>query len=473
MGSLIAFEWHGLVAPLAGGIGVLLFLLPGVACSLLVRVEDAWDRLVFALVASCLLGYVAFWVYLGNYQAGRGFTVVTMLLSIAVVARWGITQRDRLGGEVWLRGLGCQVGVVVLYLATMNLAPFTGGQGELANLYFFPQWGDNAFQATVAERLFRGESVRQFDGWPTLLERPPLQAGLLLLSGVPFLGSALWLDTTGMAINASWVLAVLWLGHKIGLGRASTGRVLVLCLGVGFLFNSTVFAWPKMLAGTLVTVGASLWWFSGRPTPQPMRLGVGIAAWGCAWLAHPTSGFAIGLALVCGVVVLVRLARAPGPLPFATLISLGLCLGWLLIPWRVYQNVLGGSPDTLLKYHLAGEYSSDVDESPISAIRTGYAEAGGGEIAGRKWNNLKALFGPSGDYGDGSIDWRRSDYYHLFHALGVLNLGWLIWWRSRASRREPVPPESHDLAVLAGGAGVVLVTWIALQFGPTAAEVEL
>lgn len=321
--------------------------------------------------------------------------------------------------------------------------------------------------------------MEKVEGW-RLSERPPLQAGFLVMSGVPFFGSSLWLQAAGVAVNSLWVIALAYVGLMAGLTRRALGRVLWLAVLVGFLFNSSVYVWPKLLAGTLVVLGAAYWWYAGTGAAMGGRLWLGIVAWGGAWFAHPATGFAVGLAVACGAVVGWRMIRQRPPHRVWTLAVLALTLAWMLVPWSLYKSRQPTAENVLLHYHLGGVFDGQTDGSVADTIVASYQQRSVGEVMARKWNNLRTLLLPWGDYGEGAIEWRRRDYYHLSAALGVLNVGWLVWlahgvarWRRRrtpaADEMETVPRMGPPFI----GALLVLGVWVLLEFGALAPEIAV
>ena len=388
----------------------------------------------------------------------------------------GITKGPTIFSRRFIRLLLIKIAVVVVYTSALNLAPFQGTQGELANEHFFPQWNDNVYQDAVAHRLFMGIPLPESDGWG-LSERPPLQAGLFLLSGVSFLGGEFWIQAMGVAINSSWFVVLAYLGAMVGLRDDALGRMLFLSIFVGFFFLNSVFVWPKMLAGTLVVLGAAFWWYAESGTRPAGRLWLGICAWGCAWFAHSATGFAILLALACGVAVALRMMRGQIEYPIWTIAVLGLTLSWLLVPWSVFKELQGGSSDVLLEYHLGGVFDAPPDAPAVSVVLAAYSELSALEILQRKLGNFRTLFVPMGDYGEGAIEWRRRDYYHLFFSLGFLNLGWVVWLVHRLFKKQRDASsftfDSARLMVPFAGACLVLLTWVLVEFGPSAVEMSM
>ncbi len=462
----------GVYPAAVGALCALLLVLPGLALAPLFAPRHAAERLAFSVVLSALLGCLAFWAYLASPLLGKACTLLVMAgAAIAVTRQW-------LGGDDQLRSRDLRT-VLCLYLlvpafycSALNLAPFAGTQGELANQFFFPQWSDNLFQGAAAGRLLHGEPVLNFNGW-NLAERPPLQAGLILLTGAAVGGEAWW-QGLGVAANSAWVLVLAYLGVLVGLERRAIGRVLVLCVAVGFFFNSSVFVWPKMLGGALVVLGAALWWYAGTGAGMRNRLLLGTAAWGLSWFAHGASAFALLLALACALRVAWLMLRAPSRGHWLTGGCVVLALAVVVAPWEFYKRASGGNSEVLLKYHLAGVYYAEYGTPALQVIRTAYAGKPVDEILARKLNNLRLLAVPLGDYGEGAIEWRRRDYYHLLFALGVLNLGWLLLPVRRCSARAGRDTRDGQPALgpPALWAGLVLLFWVLVEFGPTAREAQ-
>src|SRR5262249_34982560 len=112
----------------------------------------------------------------------------------------------------------------------------------------------------------------------------------------------------------------------------------------------------------------------------------------------------------------------------------------------------------------------DIDDRSFSqALAESYTASSFTEIAGHKWANVQALVGlpwiEPRHIGEGwRAIWRNSEYYNVFRALGVLNVGWLVLAVSRFRRvsGQTLVEARVLLAVALAG----LLVWLLLMFGP-------
>lgn len=429
-----------------------------------------------AVVLSCLLAYLVFWAYFASPRLGA---VCGVVLAGCGVAACGVLASGRWPFRATLAKadvsspllLFAVVGLfdqALLHSVDLGLPPTAQPRMRFLE-YNLP--GDNDLPDVFATRLANGDDPRVLWGDEHSSDRPPLQAAVVLgqraaagLVGVPLVQHY---QTLGSVLQCAWVPAVWALCRLGGLGRPRTRIVVVLIALGGFTVVNSVYVWPKMLAGGLAVYASALaLWprVTGRRWMWALLTG---AAAALALLAHGTAAFT----LIPLAVVLMTRVRMHGATALLTAAMVGAAL---MVPWSAYTVYFDPPGNRLLKYHLAGAPQRD-PRTTWEAIRAAYDVIGfKGAVANKAMNVWVLLFeNPSALYfgypHDANTplawaDWkglRRREFHNLFFGLGSLNLGWLIICAGKLN------PRARELVhVLLGLAGLNLLLWLVLMFGP-------
>ena len=166
----------------------ILFLLPGYALTLLLfpLIPNRTGRyLICSFLASCLIGYIAFWLFYWNHEIGKWWAVAALALSLWVIIRDMFSRRQLFrqchSGDYWMPlGLAFIAGLFYLSLGFL----FGGINAPLdisANRFFsYALPVDNALPLILANKLWAGIPPSPLLDL-TSSERPPLQTGLVLM----------------------------------------------------------------------------------------------------------------------------------------------------------------------------------------------------------------------------------------------------------------------------------------------------
>jgi hypothetical protein len=486
-GTLLRSQMRDLAVLPALTVALALFLLPGLpaATRLAVRGRLGPGLLVpAAVVFSCLAGYLTFWAYFVNPLFGRAFGGAVLLVGAAgLVAdlRQRGPARALLGSDEVRTPLALMALVGLFYVALLYSADLdvrTGGTSRVRFLEF-PLAIDNEIPSYFAERLYKHQDPRKLIADWHSSDRPPLQAGLLLLQlplaysvGQPLVYSLI----AGCAFQCAWVPAVWALWRSGGLPRRRAGLALLFVVLTGFALVNTVYTWPKLLAAALVLVAVTLAVCGGEPG-RPFSLMesalLGLAS-GLGMLAHGGVAFTLvplGLLLVL-----------PRYYPGLSRLAVGAAVfAAAMAPWGFYQRYYDPPGTKLLRYHLAGGSPTWQDDRPLwRNLVDAYDGLSAGQVVANKVANLKVLFRgnerppeeqypwpPNHDSAQWPVDvaaLRRCEFLCLFWSPGLLNLGWVVAVVStRWQSLRPGP--SLGVAVPALGLAGVLA-WVLLMFGP-------
>lgn len=450
---------------------------------------------------SAACGYAVFWVYSVHTPTGRAVSwavTVGSLVGIAwQAARGGRTFWAALGGRETLAAGGLTALAGALYLAMLYLPAPMVPPNLLAERRFSAEHmaNDNVIPQTFADRLYRDQEVL-----PVLVgdwhasDRPPLQTGWQLLARPVVLATLrqhpdLVDQTSGMLFQLAWVPAAWALLRGARLGRRAAGRVVAAVVPTGFLYFNGVYVWPK-LGGAALAVGAfTLLLQSGGTAPGRRRQRPTVGQAACAGALAGLGLLAHG-AVVFGLFGVAAFLLLPGLFPGwrQTLAGIAAVLA-LNVPWALYGKFYDPPANRLLKWHLAGVIP--IDARPFGqTLRESYAALAPGEAWANKRANLATLL--RGNFlkmtslsPDGSESRRREEFFYLFRALGVWNLGWwaglLLLGRAAVRRLHPRgggggddprpswPAGTRDLALAVGVSVLGTAIWCLLMFGANSA----
>lgn len=236
--------------------------------------------------------------------------------------------------------------------------------------------------------------------------------------------------------------------------------VVLLCLTSGFFFFNSVFAWPKLLAGSLGALAFALLYFEERTRTSWL---LASAAMAVALLAHGGVAFSL---VPLGIVAVIRRRSFPG------LTTLALCLaifGALYVPWMAYQHIYDPPGDRVLKWMIAGVIPVDSRGFP-RALADSYQEAGTSGIVHNKVENLTTLFyAPDKNqlYGGSILGTLRDlEFRYTFFGLGILNIGWLLLLPQLANKQRLRTLNLPRLQIGLVISALSLAVWVVGMFGP-------
>ncbi len=491
--AILRSELQSLAVLPAFAAALLLFLVPGLALAARLTRSD-WLRpalfLPTAVVLSCLVGYLGFWVYFFDPVAGRALSWIVLLGSMAACAlgvrRDGPLRRMLLSREV-LTPFTLTALVGLFFLSLLYSVNLQIGLATQPRVRFFESTLaiDDEIPYLFADRVFNHRDLKNalVDEWHGS-DRPPLQTGLTLLQ-LPLtrFGSdnrtasvcepRTYCVIVGCALQCSWVPAAWALLSVAGLPRPRAGIAFLLVLLSGFALVNTVFPWPKMLSAALTIYAITLGLFGrdvgARTFPVGKAVLLGLSA-ALASLGHGGVAFTL---LPFGLFLLLP-RFYPG---LSRLAVAGAVYVAAMLPWALYQSRFDPPGNLLIRYHLAGNSPtwSDSRSLPLNLLDA-YRGTDARTVLQNKLENLRVLFMPAADqyawplrgkpaeWPTDAVGFRRCDFLALFWTLGLLNAGWLV---AAASIWRGLPGLDRRLSVAAPLLGLASVlVWVVLMFGP-------
>jgi hypothetical protein len=378
-----------------------------------------------ALVVLGLFAYAAFF----STRASPAFGSTVVMLGFAalwVAAGWIIAnppaRRAAASLDLWMPWF-VVTSVAFAYGAILiAVTPPDGSVLTTASTLWWQFPPDNVIPDLLAKQVSSGQPPRPFLGDWLSSDRPPLQAGLDLLS-MRLLPSpaidALRYETLGLWLQC-WCFGGMYaLVRAIGATRRRAILVVLVCLPSGFLFISSVYTWPKLITVAYGLVAIAAGW-QVRDARLGPPFGFSGTALGLGFLAHGGVAFTLPVLALGAVVSLGR--RGLRPVAIAAV-----AIALTYVPWSVYQHVVDPPGDRLLKWHLGGQIAPDTSRSATRVILDSYTRTPLSNIVALKIANLERIVAPR------SAGPRGSEFFFVDSAIGILlvPLAWLLIVPSR------------------------------------------
>lgn len=424
-----------------------------------------------------LLAYACFWMWFLGPQAGMLGTLA-LILAEAVVVVFLLPPylrqpnlRKKITDSMFPLGFGLIWALSILFFFASGWQAIDPSiLKAIARKFFHHLPVDNEIPYIFAEQLAAGKIERPMIGDWLSSDRPPLQTGFLLASGVYNLGPVSELNylVNATCIQQMWIVGLLALLSANRIPRSiAVGICALTMLSATALING-IYTWPKLLpvAYILLALVILLPEFEQRSETAINQFYRG-AALGCsaalAMLSHGASAFAIlGIA---GFVISKK--RMPS---IRLILSASLVGGLLLATWSAYQAFFDPPGSRLLKWHLAGTIPID-SRGTLEAILASYSASSLSTVVGNKVQNLGALFGEFREaialYISCALDLcslsdsnrlRLLQFFHLFASIGpaLIAAALLLVRRSHAYFGAEAIKISFWIGLL----------WILMMFGP-------
>ena len=389
------------------------------------RGSTALEAVLLGALAPCALGYLAFAAYFAHPLLGRTFSWLSITTILATLAHAyllpllrsvfsprsaSVSQLSALNSQrpfLHHRLLVLPALAGLFYLSVLFIFPL-GNVTPTAGQRFHPNLpGDNFIPTIFAERLHSGVSPKAPGGDWLSSDRPPLQAGLALVTLPAFRALDIGYDkacaTAGVWFQLLWIPALWVFLRWLGLTERDAHAATAALVFTGWLLFNSVFVWPK-LAGAALVLLAFCTFFATESALDPRHrwlAGGGLAALGT--LAHGGVMFSL-LALAPLVVLLpffrrktpkvdraLRARFSPFPLPWRDLLPAALVFIVLSLPWFAYQRLYEPPGNRLIKWHLAGTIPPDA-RGVLETLVSNYETQGWAQTLATRRANLEIIF---------------------------------------------------------------------------------
>jgi len=423
-----------------------------------------------------LLAWLAPHLVLNSARVG----LVAAIASLVLLRAWRMAMRAT---SLLLVAAGALTATLAFFLLRASPGdPFHEASGRFS-AQMLPS--DNLIPSLLATYLMEGRDDEYLLGDWLPSDRPPLQAGLILIvrSAAPVLRLLPAADPGVVDFGSSVVVQLLWvpaaaaLLAALGFKKHAAIAAIAVASLVPVMFVNTIFTWPKMLAGafTIAAIAILVNAIRGRELPL---LSVIIAATLTALgvLSHGGAAFVLPVIVGLAGVVLSRMRMRS----FAVSASVSAAaVAALYLPWLWFQRFVHPPGDRLLKWHLAGVIPID-DRSFVDALVTQYRDLDPIEwLSGRAENFAVAfdfrLLGGL-DIWDAGWQGRRIayDFYSTLPGLGVGTVALaalLVLALYSALRRRP-DAETKWAALICAAMLACIAIWATVMFIPGSAVVH-
>ncbi len=442
-------------------------------------------RALFVLLAVATSALVAFGIlffYITSPAVGHAASLAVWIATLAILLFPLERERVRravVDPEVALPLLA-MLGTAFLYLGLsfgILPDPIPRDWTWLGNVTsgMVPGSPDNELPLTFATRLFDGAPLGH------AADRGPVQAALVLVPMPLWRALQALLDDPSVVgsgyqvfavlLQCTWVPAVFALLRLLGLRPGRVALVLLALIPSYFFFIHSVFAWPKLLAGSFAVGTFCLLLCRDRALPLPTPLAGAAAA--LAVLGFLSHG-GVATALLAFGVVLSTPRFFPG---WKNLLVGGAVIGVLFAPWFGVVKIVAPPGNHIAKVFLADARLKRPDPRSLGeAIVEKYASLSAAQHAEQKWRKLKTIVGVEmrprlvdnrergGDWEGLRRDVRRAQFLQLIPSLDVLNVGWVVvalgLWLAPAGSRIVY----RRLAGVLGIALLSILVWVLLIF---------
>lgn len=468
--SLLRFQIPSLVIYPIYILDFTFFLIPGIFLGTLLVQRNYISKaytLILSIMISSIIGYTSFWIYFFNRDVGKAFSILITLVSIWYLRLFVKNKNFRFLGDadilvpsliMFFVGLFY---ISILYLINFGQLPELISQVRFLISQLPP---DNTIPMLFANRLYMGQDPRHLIGDWLSSDRPPLQAGLILvhrpLMALTGLDTVLHYQTLALIAQCSWVAAMWALCRTARLSGRRIALVMAFSIFSGFFLLNSVYVWPKLLAGSLTVFAFTLLLQPVLASRSPSTIEISLAAAAAAlgMLAHG------GVIFTLPAIVLIIMRKQYFPDIRRVLIGCAI-FALLLAPWSAYQKLYEPPGDRLVKWHIGGVIPID-KRSALQTIIDSYQSQNLAEITNNKWENLKTLVGKSSSKVNLYETKRESEFFSVFPAINILNISWVILIINFCGKRLLPKIEEKAVKIILGVSFISLIVWVMVMFGP-------
>ncbi len=448
-------------------------IIPGLAVSTwLIKRKLIPDLYILpvALISMLLLGYATFWTFLISHKLGQILSYFSLALIITSIfyllkeRKWKLINKFDFVMPLIIMSL-----VSIFYISTTLACVKPGDPQPINNrCHISGITFDNLIPQIYAQNVYNNQPKMLIGDWQGS-DRPPLQAAMVLLLS-PITAANRNSDTAylilSVILQCIWVPVVWLLGRRFKLNNKQISLVFGFCVFSGFFFFNSVFAWPKLLAGSLVLIGAAILLFEKKSW---FILSLSAVSISLGFISHSAVIFTI---IPIALIVLYRHKnnlRSLIPFIIFPIIICG--------PWLIYTSHYDPPGNRLVKWSVAGVTTLD-SRSTGRAIADSYKNTGYKTIIKNKTINTGTLFGSrhmnsfrlySNDL-SGRI--RGNEFHYLFIGIGLINIGWIyILSKNGKKRLKSLLDLKHGkLLLIVAFSSIAL--WVLAMFQPTSTVIH-
>lgn len=344
-----------------------------------------------------LVGWLAFWAYLGSRWVGL---FLSLLVVAGVLLQVYFHFRDSTWRNLWAANcLLLPSTSLALYILVLGYYPFPPSDsvdwGVAANRWMSLPI-DNWIPRILAMQIWQGSVSSPMLGDWLSSDRPPLQTGIYLLFYALGKGDSYQYQVLSTLLQTMVLLPVLLLARQISPIRFPP--LLLAGLGVSsMLVVHSLFVWPKLLSATyvLITCFLLVTQFERSKDLNPRNLQLAGACAAFAMLSHGGAVFSLLAIGVVYVFLLLREMIANKLIPSLKNVYLPIASSVAIyLPWVGYQALYDPPGNRLMKWHIAGVIEPD-SMSTVEAVRAAYRELSLSEWWAGRLDNIQMILSGS------------------------------------------------------------------------------
>ncbi len=364
-------------------------------------------------------------------------------------------------------------GIIAFYVGILSIWTVPAADFYLVLDHYFDidSSPDNLIPFVFSQHIAAGQSTHMMISDWNGSDRPPLQAGFILLATLfaPLVGTG-----TDSAFGASVVIQVLWLPGLYAVLRALGVRRKAILLGIllaaaaGTTYFNTVYTWPKVFSAGLVFCAIALLIDAiRRPRHFVPDFIFAVVAFVFAVLAHGVAAFVVPLVVILGIVAY---RRQPVRRAISTTAIAAAAGVILYAPWSIYQTFVDPPGDRLVKWHIAGVIPVTDHRSLLTSLVDSYSHLTLGQWLAGRWVNLETVFKLNPFLHVGDLFARRTaEMQTTSIALGIafpLAALVTVWLVVKMLRKQKLTHSDRVFFFLVAAALVCIAFWCLVMFTP-------
>jgi hypothetical protein len=435
--------------------------------------------IALAVVGVAVWSYVTIIIVFGSPKLGQLLIAAGWLLVAVYFFRMKAWRVPREATVAFI----LTAAILFINLGLLYLWKFDGSFWTLAQGRFVSGGlpSDNTLAAQFAEHIGLGKSTHPLAGDWNGSDRPPLQAGFILLFAGPAIligQSATGAAAASVVAQMLWVPATFAFLRALGVSLRATMIAITFAALTSTIIVNSVFTWPKLLAAAMVLSALALLAAVGRADLRPRALFVGaVVASTLGLLAHGGTAFALPTVIVFAVWRL----RKSGLRALARHAAWGAAaLAVLYTPWLLFQRFVDPPGDRLLKWHLAGVIPI-TDQSFFAVLGHAYSSLTFGQIVSNKWANFREVFDVNllrGVYpwsGESRGARNNAEFLFTSNALSlavVIIVAMAVYALVVRARGKRIGSTDRRLGLACVATLPSLLAWVLIMFGPASTVVH-
>jgi 4-amino-4-deoxy-L-arabinose transferase-like glycosyltransferase len=425
---------------------------------------------IFSCFLAALIGYIIFFLSLASPAMGHIFSVAICISSFAGlgIALYNGALRPILTRRIIIFPLSLMLLTAVFYSSI--LFSCVNKSAEPLFYCYLPAkqvqgYGivtfDNLIPYYFANNVNSHDAKKGYGDWKSS-DRPPLQTGIYLaFSPVlrAFTSPLASYQLISMLLQLFSIPALYALLKSLRIDDRKISYALFSLVITGFIFASTFYVWPKLLAASLCLYGLAIF-INKNSKSTNTEVVIGGLVLGLSLMAHAGVLFTI-------LPLLLYLFIRPRNTSPRSMCLMFLSIVAILAPWLWYSKIYDPPGDRLVKWHFAGVVPI-TEDSATHAVIHAYKHLTPSKYITNKVENVDTIITgkvngqPQPPGVIKPLLFQNQQMYSLVFALSALNIAWLGFFKWKTFTAK----DKKNVKTLAFMAGISIIFWVLLMFSP-------